>query len=180
MRNEHSQPAADLPTADWGNATSHPLSGSLFPTSSRPQVGELQPGNDAHLPPSPTVGELHAAARLAVAEHRAAADECSEAESLWRAALGGGHWQESEGRYTAALRRVTATRHRALVSLGRLAAADVAEFRRLCATSELDVAGSADGPTVRITDRMCDDRSKRSLTGLVAVGLWHEIDGSDR
>ena len=179
MRNEHSQPASS-PAADRGSATSHPLSGSLFPTPSRPPVGELQPGNDAHRPPSSTAGELQTAARLLVAEHREAAAECLEAETLWRAALGGGGWQQHEGRCVEALRRVTATRHRALVVLGRLAAADVAEFRRLCETSELEVAGPADGPTVRITDRLCDDRSKRSLTGLVAVGLWREIDGVDR
>lgn len=179
MRHEHSQPA-DSRAADRPSATSHPLSGSLFPARSRPQASESGPGDDAPQPSRPPVIDLVSAARLAVASHRAAAGECLEAEGLWRAALGGGDWQQHEGRWVEALRATTATRHRALLSLARLAAADEAEFAGLCETSELEAAGTPDGPTVRVTDLACDDRSARSLSGLIVVGVWREIDRADR
>ena len=180
MTEDRFQPAENLPASAQGSATGHPSSGPLPPPAFRPQISETGPGPDAHLPPRPSVDDLVTAARLAVAVHREAAGDHLQAEGLWRDALGGPGWRQPQERYVEAVRTVMVTRHQALAALGRLAAADLAACEKFCATSELAVGVKADGGTGRITDLLCDDRSARSLTGLIAVGVWREIDGVGR
>lgn len=179
MPSDRSQPA-DFPAAarPLGDATSNPPSGPVPPPAFRPQASEAQHTESSRRPPGPSVDDLVPAARLAVAVHREAAGEHQEAEALWRDALSGPDWRQPQERYVEAVRWVTVTRHKALVAVGRLAAADMAACEKLCATSELAVRVKDDGGTGRITDLLCDDRSARSLTGLLVVGLWRQIDGA--
>ena len=116
-------------------------------TSGRSGAIRLDESSDTQPGTGVNVSSFREAARLAVAAHREAADEHLQAETDWRAALSGPDWQQHQERYTAAVRRVTLTRHTALAALGRLAAADLAECEELCGTSELQVAVRADGGT---------------------------------
>ena len=138
-------------------------------------------GVEAHSdPPSAAdVGRLRAAARLEISAHREAAAAHLRAETEWDAARDPRVWEPPRKRYAEATSRVWVTRHRALVALARLAAADPAECERFCATVNLRMTARDDG-NGWVTDLASQDRSHRTLTGVLVLSLWTEpAEGDD-
>lgn len=132
-------------------------------------------------PPSAATGidRLRDAARLEISAHREAAAAHLRAETEWDAARDPRVWEPPRKRYAEATSRVWVTRHRALVALARLAAADPAECERFCATVNLRMTARDDG-NGWVTDLASQDRSHRTLTGVLVLSLWTEpAEGDD-
>ena len=189
MAVDRSRGAADRSEAANSEAPGDPLSVPDY-TSTADAPGDLPEvtGRSAAIrlggssnPPSAAadIDRLRDAARLEISAHREAAAVHLQAETEWHAARDPAVWEPPRKRYAEATSRVWVARHRALVALARLAAADSAECQRLCETSELE-ATVRDGETGWVTDLICQDRNPRALTGPLLVGVWTEpAEGDD-
>ena len=133
-------------------------------------------------PQAATVGHLSNAAQVAPVAHRApaAAHQQTETEPDRRTASGTSASRQHTNRHLGATSGERTARHRALASLPRPAAHDMAECQRLCGTSQLEATGRGwwDGMGW-VTDRLHIDLGLRALKGPLAVGLWPEDDEAD-